>query len=237
MRNIGIFANPNNPNALRAVQQIIEAAKIVSFSCAVDGSLQILPAFSSFPTFADMPPEAILALGGDGTILRAAALAVPLEVPVLGVDFGRVGFMSGICANQIPEALRRLKAGDYMEDKRMLLSCSINGGEPRDCINEALLYKRRFSGVANIRVNIGGLDAGSVFLRWNYHQYAQWRHGLFHFRWRAGGGAGAGCFHHYADLPPYPELPAHRRQGGRNHSAANEKRWLSGCGWNLYTGH
>ena len=163
MRNIGIFANPNNPNALRAVQQIIEAAKIVSFSCAVDDSLQILPAFSSFPTFADMPPEVILALGGDGTILRAAALAVPLEVPVLGVDFGRVGFMSGICANQIPEALRRLKTGDYMEDKRMLLCCSINGGESRDCINEALLYKRRFSGVANIRVNIGGLDAGSVF--------------------------------------------------------------------------
>lgn len=163
MRQIGIFANPNNPSALCAVKSTVEVARAASFSCAADASLRALPAFAGLPSFEEAPPEVIFALGGDGTILRAAALAVPLDVPVLGINFGRVGFMSGVSAQEVPLSLARLEAGDYWVDERMLLSCAVNGGEPHDCINEALLYKRRFSGVADINVNIDGMDAGSVF--------------------------------------------------------------------------
>lgn len=163
MRHIGIFANPTNPSALSAVQSIINAALSASFSCALDECIRQLPGFSKFPSFQDAPPHVILALGGDGTILRAAALAVSLDVPLLGVDFGRVGFMSGIIAEEVPEALAKLEAGDYMVEERMLLSCSINGGEAYDCINDAILYKQRFSGVADIEVWIDGVNAGRVF--------------------------------------------------------------------------
>ena len=164
MRHIGIFANPTNPSALSAVQSIIDAAMAVSFSCALDASIRrCLPEYSAFPSFEEAPPEAIIALGGDGTILRAATIAVPLDVPVLGVNFGRVGFMSAVNSQKAPLALRRLAEGDYLVDARMLLSCAVNGGETHDCINDAILYKKRFSGVADIHVSINGVDAGSVF--------------------------------------------------------------------------
>lgn len=163
MRHIGIFANPNNSSALSAVQSTIDAAFAASFSCAVDDSIRSISSFSAFPSFEEAPPQMIFALGGDGTILRAASLAVSLDVPVLGVNFGRVGFMSGASAGEVPAALAKLEAGDYLVDERMLLSCAVNGKEPHDCINDAILYKKRFSGVADIHVEIDGVDAGSLF--------------------------------------------------------------------------
>lgn len=163
MHSLGIFANPNNPSALGAVQNILQVAEQRSMACVLDDALRNLPQFKEAPAFSTAQPEAILALGGDGTILRAAALAVPMDVPVLGVNFGRVGFMSAISHQEIPAALEKLQKGQYAVDERMLLSCSVNGEAPQDCINEALLYKRRFSGVADINVNIGGMDAGSVY--------------------------------------------------------------------------
>lgn len=163
MRQIGIFANPTNPSALSAVQSIIDAARDASFACSLDASIRSLGGFASFPSFEEATPEMILALGGDGTILRAAALAVPLDVPILGVNFGRVGFMSGASAEEVPAALSRIQAGDYLVDGRMLLSCAVNGGEANDCINDAILYKKCFSGVADIHVEIDGVDAGRVF--------------------------------------------------------------------------
>ena len=163
MRHIGIFANPTSASALAAVQSIVGAARVASFSSAVDASIRSLPDFSSFPSFHDVELEAIIALGGDGTILRAAAIAVPLDIPVLGVNFGRVGFMSSASAEEAANALKRLAQGDYLIDERMLLSCVVNGGEAHDCINDAVLYKKCFSGVTDIDVQINGIDAGSVF--------------------------------------------------------------------------
>ena len=163
MRHIGIFANPTNPRAVSAVQSTIDAAMAASFVCSVEDSTRFLGGFDKFPSFEEVQPEMILALGGDGTILRAATIAVPFEVPVLGINFGRVGFMSGASADGVPEALAKIKAGDYMVDSRMMLSCAINDGEPHDCINDAILYKKRFSGVADIHVEIDGMDAGQLF--------------------------------------------------------------------------
>lgn len=71
--------------------------------------------------------------------------------------------MSAISHQEIPAALEKLQKGQFLVDERMLLACSVNDEAPQDCINEALLYKRRFSGVADINVNIGGMDAGSVY--------------------------------------------------------------------------
>ena len=107
MQHIGIFANPGNASALDAVKSIIQSAGAASFTCAVDSSLKELSSFAKIPSFQQEPPEVILALGGDGTILRAAALALSLGVPVVGINFGRVGFMSGISAQEVPLALDR----------------------------------------------------------------------------------------------------------------------------------
>lgn len=68
----------------------------------------------------DMLPgtDALLSLGGDGTFLSAAALAVPAGVPVLGVNFGRLGFLSESDPEAVADALDR---GDYLVEEREML--------------------------------------------------------------------------------------------------------------------
>ena len=55
----------------------------------------------------------VFALGGDGTLLRAAALALPAGAPLLGVNLGRLGFLTSCGPAELEEALRRLARGDY----------------------------------------------------------------------------------------------------------------------------
>ena len=71
----------------------------------------------------DFRPETdvLLSLGGDGTFLSAARLAVPAGVPVLGVNFGRLGFLSENDPERVAEAL---SAGDYRIEERELLQIS-----------------------------------------------------------------------------------------------------------------
>ena len=68
----------------------------------------------------DFLPETdlLLSLGGDGTFLSAAQFAVPAGVPVLGVNFGRLGFLSENDPDRVVEALA---AGDYSVEERELL--------------------------------------------------------------------------------------------------------------------
>ena len=62
-----------------------------------------------------------VALGGDGTMLRVSRLAAPYGVPVLGVNLGRLGFLTEVQPEEWPEALKRVLAGDFWIEERMML--------------------------------------------------------------------------------------------------------------------
>lgn len=64
--------------------------------------------------------EMVIAIGGDGTIIHAAKHAAELHKPVLGVNFGRVGFVANLEPNDL-KMLSRLFDGDYIIDERMML--------------------------------------------------------------------------------------------------------------------
>jgi NAD+ kinase len=66
--------------------------------------------------------DLLIALGGDGTMLRAGHLGGPSNVPILGINLGRFGFLTEIAQDQWAEFLPRLIAGDYWVEKRMMLS-------------------------------------------------------------------------------------------------------------------
>ena len=54
----------------------------------------------------------LVVLGGDGTFLRAARAVIQVDVPLLGVNLGKVGFLSKVEANELEAVLARLVAGD-----------------------------------------------------------------------------------------------------------------------------
>ncbi|HEV7422837.1 MAG TPA: NAD(+)/NADH kinase, partial [Mycobacterium sp.] len=65
--------------------------------------------------------ELVLVLGGDGTFLRAAELARNVEIPVLGVNLGRIGFLAEAEADSIDSVLERVVTRDYRVEERMTL--------------------------------------------------------------------------------------------------------------------
>lgn len=82
------------------------------------------------------PPESfgdglgvVVALGGDGTLLRAAYLARDHGLPLLGVNLGRLGFLSEIEAGQVDDVLQRLVTGDFDVEERMTLAVSVHDAD------------------------------------------------------------------------------------------------------------
>lgn len=69
--------------------------------------------------------EVVIVLGGDGTFLRAAELAHPVSVPVLGINLGHIGFLAEAEANRIDEVMAKLVDRDYEIEDRMTLDISI----------------------------------------------------------------------------------------------------------------
>jgi NAD+ kinase len=102
--------------------------------------------------------EIVFALGGDGTLLRAAALARPAGAALLGVNLGRVGFLAE--AEHLDETVRRVVAGDYAVDERMTLDLTV--GRPDGSIshgwalNEASVEKANRERMLEVMVSIDG---------------------------------------------------------------------------------
>ncbi len=65
--------------------------------------------------------DLLIALGGDGTMLRAGQLCGPLGIPILGINLGHFGFLTEVSQNEWPEIMPRLLAGDYRLEDRMML--------------------------------------------------------------------------------------------------------------------
>ncbi len=154
---IAFVANPQKPEAVNACVDAMNIAQEKGYGCK-RFSMETLDC----SCIADV--ELLVVIGGDGTILKAASCAAFYDIPILGVNLGRVGFLSEISPEQFGWALDELKNAKAYYDQRMTLDCWVNGvAVAQNCLNDLLLYKRSFSGVAYIGMEINGIDAGSVF--------------------------------------------------------------------------
>ncbi len=70
-------------------------------------------------------PDLILTLGGDGTLLSAAEIAFREDVPLLGINFGHMGFLTETTADSVVRVLRQVASGDFGTDTRMTLSVRV----------------------------------------------------------------------------------------------------------------
>lgn len=102
--------------------------------------------------------DLVIVIGGDGTLLRAGHLCVPLDVPLLGVQAGRLGFLTELTAQDIESNLSRLISADYRLENRMMLQAEFleNGNVKQrwDVINEALISRGREARPIEVRVDL-----------------------------------------------------------------------------------
>jgi len=109
--------------------------------------------------------EAVLVLGGDGTLLRAADLARPAKVPLLGVNLGRVGFLAEAEQESLGEALDAIVAGKYQVEERMTVDALVrHEGRVLDrtwALNEACVEKSTRERILEVMLEIDGRPVSS----------------------------------------------------------------------------
>ena len=100
--------------------------------------------------------DALVVCGGDGSILSVARCAAVYGVPVLGVNFGQLGFLSEVEAGELSEAIERLLSGDYAIERRLMIRAQWNDQEVT-ALNDIVV--RRESSLAVVRgdVHVDGL--------------------------------------------------------------------------------
>lgn len=99
-----------------------------------------------------------IAVGGDGTTLQVAKLSAVLGKSTLGINAGRLGFMSGLERNEL-SLLKSLSSGDYTVEERMMLDANFNVGEAihkRVCLNDAVISRGDLARLIDIKVESEG---------------------------------------------------------------------------------
>lgn len=106
--------------------------------------------------------EVVIVLGGDGTFLRAAELAYPNSIPLLGINLGHIGFLAEVEAGAVDEVMPRLISGDYQVVDRMTLDIEIidpaRPDEPQHswAINEVAIQNVTYQGVLEVVTEVDG---------------------------------------------------------------------------------
>ena len=118
-----------------------------------------LKAFEDAAEFDDIHFDFVITLGGDGTILRAVTLIEHREIPILGINLGRLGFLASIERRYIAKAISELKERRFRLDHRTMLylesSHNIFAGN-RFALNDFTLHKRDTSAMITIHTYIDG---------------------------------------------------------------------------------
>ena len=103
--------------------------------------------------------DLVIAAGGDGTILRALALAAPAGQPVLAVNVGHLGFLAEIEPVELPHALAAISAGDFSVEERLALGGRVTSGDSTVTVrafNDLVLSRVAGHGQAVFAASVGG---------------------------------------------------------------------------------
>lgn len=112
-------------------------------------------------TFAgsDFDADFAVSVGGDGTLLKTASRVRNKQIPIVGVNMGRLGFLADVDAKDVEEAVDALCRGDYSVEDRSLIHVETDG-EPIDgydcALNDVAILKRDSASMISIRASING---------------------------------------------------------------------------------
>ena len=128
-KTIGIIGKPSDPSITETLTGLYNYLMQHQYSvCVAENSVRFIKnhAVEAY-SMAELGQhcDVVIAVGGDGTFLAAARAIVAYDIPLIGINLGRLGFLVDISPNQLPDRLHRLLQGHYTEEKRYLLRAKI----------------------------------------------------------------------------------------------------------------
>ena len=162
--NVGVVGNPRYGDLAAVLSSLAGEAPSRGLSLSTEPRLeQFWPA--PVPHLDPSVLDALITFGGDGTLLRGARLLGGAEVPIMGVNLGRVGFLTTAIRSSLDQALDALVAGRFRTERLQALSASITSGEGaaisrRQALNDVVLHKGGVARVVRLNVYIDGENVG-----------------------------------------------------------------------------
>ena len=108
----------------------------------------------------------VVTLGGDGTFLAGARFAAPRGIPLLGVNLGRLGFLTEVEAEHLEDGLRRFLDGDYRVEERTILQVVLSRGSRTVAraigLNEVVVDHSGEARMLRVEIDVGGQAVGVI---------------------------------------------------------------------------
>lgn len=139
-RRVGIHWNSSKENGLEAARRLICILKSRDIQISINRSLSEaleMPELCDDSGYREC--EMLIVLGGDGTILRALDYAIPGDLPILGVNIGRLGFLSEVEMDEMEADLNTVLDGHYELDERMTMCVEGFDDETMFALNEIVI--------------------------------------------------------------------------------------------------
>ncbi len=158
-RRIGLFAKPGDrglvPTLAALRVHLIERGLEVALSPSAAAALEMEGEAAELESLGSRCDLAVV-VGGDGTLLSAARQLVEHDVPLVGVNLGRLGFLVDISPDHMLEALDAILQGHYLEDRRFLLEARIGTRHRQLALNDVVLHKWNIARMIEFETWING---------------------------------------------------------------------------------
>ncbi|MDF2628145.1 MAG: hypothetical protein K0R39_1976 [Symbiobacteriaceae bacterium] len=162
LRKIALVVNTDKPMALDAARQLIPWLEARSFGVLTSERAATLVGRPDLGQPRDerwAGAELIVVLGGDGTLIRAAQAMAPLQIPVLGVNTGHLGFLTELENSELMDEMDTILAGNYRIEERLMLSVTVEREGKvvfsTMALNDAVISKGPRARLAQLGVSVG----------------------------------------------------------------------------------
>ncbi len=154
-KDIGLLYHP------KLAESRVMAAEILEFIENLGASAWVNSSWLDEEIKAQLPQlDLLITLGGDGSMLRAARLASSQAVPILGINMGRLGFLTEVEPAEWPERIEQTLKGDYWIESRMMVHAEHRheGQKVRTCeaLNEIVISRGKLARVVRLHTYIDG---------------------------------------------------------------------------------
>ena len=167
MKRVGLVAKPDAGEAQRVVLTLLDWLAARGLTVVLEKKTAgLAPAVSvASATKSELPGQvdAVIVLGGDGTLLSMARAVGDLGVPILGINLGGLGFLTATTLDELLPAMEALLAGDMAVEERMMLSARLlRTGQPVGnyvALNDVVITKSAMSRIIDLSVSVDGRHA------------------------------------------------------------------------------
>ncbi len=158
MKRIGMVALMGRENVVQAAESIRRRMEQENIDVFCDSALhETLPGTGLLRRGVSV--DAVIALGGDGTILRAVPYAQTEDVPILGINMGSKGFLASAERGEVERSVHDLLAGTLRLEKRPLLTCSLDNQNL--ALNDIAILRLGRQRLVGVRASVDGEEIGT----------------------------------------------------------------------------